>query len=128
MTMSCTRQMRLRWLRRATRWSSRSTVPGVTAPYPSTLTFVLNVQSPLYLPINVYAVVYFRSGVAPSAGAAAIRAALTSFFAIVNDDGSPNTNVDFGYKQGVAVAMGDLAWDLGCKVTFDRQKREVRKV
>lgn len=45
----------------------------------------------------------------------------------IRNGGQPNAGVDYGYKQGVAIAMGDLAWDLGCKVTFDKQKREVSK-
>jgi hypothetical protein len=31
-----------------------------------------------------------------------------------------------GYRQGIAIVMGDTAARLGRKVVFDRQKREIR--
>jgi len=37
----------------------------------------------------------------------------------------PNANMDYGYKQGIAVLMGDMANRKGCKVTFDKTKREI---
>ncbi len=44
----------------------------------------------------------------------------------IRNGGQPNANMDFGYKQGVTVAMGDLAWETNRKVYFDKDKREVR--
>jgi len=38
----------------------------------------------------------------------------------------PNAHMDFGYKQGIAVLMGDMAYSTGRKVTFDKNKREIR--
>lgn len=66
------------------------------APFPSTLTFVVLVQDPLYLTINASMTVWFAAGVTPAVGAAAIRAALKNYFAIQLADGSPNPNIDFG--------------------------------
>jgi predicted dehydrogenase len=57
----------------------------------------------------------------------AAEAHIKNWFDCIRNGGLPNANVDFGYKQGVTVAMGDLAWETGCKVTYDKQKREVRK-
>ncbi|MHC4441128.1 MAG: Gfo/Idh/MocA family protein [Planctomycetota bacterium] len=37
----------------------------------------------------------------------------------------PNANMDYGYKQGIAVLMGDLAYRKGRKVKFDKIKREI---
>jgi hypothetical protein len=50
-------------------------------PYRAAQNEILRVQTPLYTTITPRARVYFRSGVTPAAGAAAIRAALTDFFA-----------------------------------------------
>jgi hypothetical protein len=44
----------------------------------------------------------------------------------IRNGGQPNANMDFGYKQGIAVIMGDAACKTGRKVTFDSQKRDVR--
>jgi hypothetical protein len=44
----------------------------------------------------------------------------------IRGGGQPHANMDFGYKQGVAVLMGDAAYSLGRKVVFDKKKREIR--
>jgi len=44
----------------------------------------------------------------------------------IRNGGQPNANMDFGYKQGIAVIMGDMAYTLGRKVIFDKKKREIR--
>jgi len=72
--------------------------PSAPAPYPSTLTFSLAVQDPLYLAVNHVMTVWFRAGVAPAVGAKAIRDALTEFYRILLDDGTPNPRIDFGYN------------------------------
>ncbi len=38
----------------------------------------------------------------------------------------PRANMDAGYKQGVAVVLGDLAYTTGRKMIFDPDKREIR--
>ena len=40
----------------------------------------------------------------------------------------PAADMDAGYRHGVAVVMGDLAYLSGRKVMFDPEKREVRPV
>jgi len=72
---------------------------AVTVTYPCTLTFQPSVQTPLYLTVNVEATVYFRQGTAVATAAAAIRSALTDFFALTNSDGTVNEQVDFGAKM-----------------------------
>ena len=44
----------------------------------------------------------------------------------IRNGGAPNANMDFGYKQGIAVLMGDMAYSMGRKVVFDKKKREIR--
>jgi len=44
----------------------------------------------------------------------------------IRNGGQPVANMAYGYKHGLAVIMGDMAYDLGRKVLFDKQKREVR--
>jgi hypothetical protein len=34
--------------------------------------------------------------------------------------------MEYAYKHGIAVIMGDMAYNLGRKVSFDNKKREVR--
>lgn len=41
---------------------------------------------------------------------------------------TPNAHMDLGYKHGIAVLMGDAAYTLGRKVTFDKQTRQIRPV
>ncbi len=43
----------------------------------------------------------------------------------IRNGGVPNANMDYGYKQGIAVLMGDAACTLGRQVTFDESKREI---
>ena len=49
-----------------------------------------------------------------------------NWFDCIRNGGQPNAGPDFGYKQGITVVMGDLSSMTGRKVTFDKQKREVR--
>jgi hypothetical protein len=99
--------------------------PTHTAPFPSTLTFIVRVQDPLYLVVDVQAVVWFSPGLSPAVGAARIRTALASFFALttidpVSGETIPNTQIDFGanYKDadgnplgptgGATLGLGDI--------------------
>ncbi len=42
-------------------------------------------------------------------------------------NGDPTTaDMEMGYRQGVATALGDAAYSLGRKVTFDSDRREIR--
>lgn len=87
----------------------------VTVTYPQEITFQLEVMDPLYLPINIYSIVYFGSVITTSAQRSAVRAAalasLQAYFAIQNADGTPNENVDFGfnYKDADGNPAGEIA-------------------
>lgn len=85
---------------------------GDGAPYPKTNTFRLLVQAAPYLTVDVSTVIYLRPGQSATAVAAAIRAALAEMFAVQLDDGTPNTEIDFGYYfQDVnGQPTGELAW------------------
>ena len=52
---------------------------------------------------------------------------VTNWLDCIRNGGEPNANMDYGYKQGIAVIMGDMAYSLGRRVTFDKQKREIRR-
>jgi hypothetical protein len=69
----------------------------VTVTYPNTLTFVVTVSNPLYKTIDVYARIALEKGADPAVVDSTIRANLVAWFAPLNDDGSKNENVDFGY-------------------------------
>lgn len=79
----------------------------VTVTYPCTLTFNVGVYDPVYTVVNIFARVYLRAGYSNATVKANITAALTSWFALNNPDGSKNTNVDFGFY--VKDANGDPA-------------------
>ena len=49
-----------------------------------------------------------------------------NWFECIRSGGRLNADMDFGHKQGVAVALGDLAWDLNRRVVYDKAKREVK--
>ena len=82
------------------------------ATFPPTLTFNLSVQAAVYKTVNVRAVVFLKSGANATTVKTAITAALTAFFAVSNTDGTPNTNVDFGFnvKDDDGDAASELAW------------------
>ncbi len=46
----------------------------------------------------------------------------------IRGGGRPNADMEFGYKHGVAVIMGDAAYCLGRKVAFDKASREIKPV
>lgn len=58
----------------------------------------------------------------PYPGAAHVK----NWFDCIRSGEQPNANMDYGYKHGIAVIMGDVAWNTGCKARFDKQKREVK--
>lgn len=51
---------------------------------------------------------------------------VTNWLDCIRNGGKPNANMDYGYKQGIAVTMGDASYSLGRKVVFDKAKREIR--
>lgn len=54
------------------------------------------------------------------------QAHIENWLDCIRHGGQPNANMDFGYKHGIAVLMGDLATHLGRRVIFDKEKREIR--
>ncbi len=55
------------------------------------------------------------------------QAHVENWFHCIREGGEPAANMDYGYKQGIAVILGDLAYQTGCKVVFDEKTREVKK-
>lgn len=100
----------------------------VTVAFPATLTFKVLVQDPVYKLHDVTATLYWRAGVKPAKGAAAVRKALADFFAVTNADGSPNENVDFGfnYKDADGNPAGAMSYSDIFNVV--RDVPEVRKI
>lgn len=103
-------------------WELKTTVLSIFMPqgteplgslvYPAPLTFIVNVFDPLYRTVDVEARVYRRAGFSPATVRANVETALRAWFAIENEDGSPNPNVDFGAKYVNADGASDprLPW------------------
>lgn len=70
----------------------------VTVTYPKTITFSVSVSDPVYLTVAIRARVYLKPGYTNAQAKTLITAALTSFFALENEDGTTNTRVDFGFN------------------------------
>lgn len=85
----------------------------VTEVYPSTLTFQVAVQDPVYRRIDVAARVFLREGHRTGAGVReAIRQRLRVHFRITLPDGTPNLAIDFGFnlRNADGIPTGELAW------------------
>jgi hypothetical protein len=84
----------------------------VTEVYPSTLTFQVSVQNPVYRRIDVEARVYLRQGRAPATVRDRIRANLAAMFRVTSPDGTPNLDIDFGFnvKDADGNPAGEVAW------------------
>lgn len=84
----------------------------VTEVYPCTLTFQVSVQDPVVRTIDVVARIFLRQGVSKNDVRDRVRANLTSYFRIVEPDGTPNPLVDFGFnlKDGEGNPAGEIAW------------------
>ena len=78
---------------------------------PKTITVGIDVIDPLYLTVNVAAKIWIRQGYVPATVAASVRAALADWFALLNDNGEINANVDFGfnYKDEDGEPAGEIA-------------------
>lgn len=66
--------------------------------FPPTLTFTFTVEDPVLLIVSITATVYLNQGITESEARSAVEDSLDSFFALLNEDGSQNTQIDFGYK------------------------------
>ena len=84
-------------------------LPGYPAPrYRAFQNLDLRVQTPLYTTIDPRVKAYFRSGVTPLAGAAAVRAALADFFAPkVRAARLVELAPDVAKARGITASMGD---------------------
>ncbi len=51
---------------------------------------------------------------------------MANWLRCIRNGGRPHADMDMGYKQGIAVVMGDAAYRLGRKVVFDKERREIR--
>ncbi len=100
----------------------------VTETYPHTLTFQVEVRDPLYVTVNLSAIVYLRKGTTAATVRAAILAALRSLFAISQADGTPNPSIGFGadFLDALGQPAGEVVWS----DVFDaiRDATGVRKV
>lgn len=66
---------------------------------PKTVTFNLVALDPVYVEINIFAVVYLVAGASASVVADSIRSELETFFALTLANGAPNTEIDFGFAS-----------------------------
>ena len=101
---------------------------GDDPPFPSTLTFDVLVQDPVFLTINVSAVVFLAQAITATVARTAIETALADFFALQNADGTTNTKVDFGFnlKSADGTPADEIAWSDVHNIVRDLP--EIRKV
>ena len=97
----------------------------LTTTYPKTITFKLSVFSATYLVVNVVTRIHLAKGIttpaAQTAVGAAVKQAVTAFFAITAADGSQNNAINFGYYLDGSIAWSDV-------FNAIRDTRGVRKV
>jgi len=70
----------------------------INSDFPPTLTFTFSVEDPTLLIISIAATVFLNQGVTEPEARTAIEESYDSFFALLNSDGSQNTQIDFGFK------------------------------
>jgi hypothetical protein len=100
----------------------------VTVTYPNTLTFQLLVQNPVYITLDLVMVIFRAARTTPAQVGAAIRAALATFFAISQSDGTPNPTVDFGFNYSNAGGHADGFIPLGPVFSIVEDLSVVRRV
>lgn len=110
---------------------SQGTIDAVTAQFlifPYTTTFQLAVQGAAYLVVNVRARIFLAKGAVPATVKAAVVASLGAFFAVEDDEGTPNPLIDFGFNY--KDANGDPDGFLALSDVFNvvRDTVGVRKV
>lgn len=100
----------------------------VTVVFPSTLTFQVSVQDPVYLSVDLQTTVFLRQGSNVATVRGAILKALADFFAVSLPDGTPNPNVDFGFNA--KDEEGNPAGEIALSDVFNavRDVAGVRKV
>lgn len=80
----------------------------ITTKYPKTITFKPTVLPAKYIEVNVSTIVHLSRGAVGSVVGAAVRKAVTDFFAIQAADGSRNNAIDFGYYMDGSIAWSDV--------------------
>ncbi len=100
----------------------------VTVVFPSTLTFQVSVEDPVFLMVNVQATVFLRQGANAATVRVGVVKSLQDFFAVSLPDGTPNPNVDFGWN--LKDAEGNPAGEIALSDVFDavRDVAGVRKI
>jgi hypothetical protein len=100
----------------------------VTEVFPSTLTFQVAVQNPVYKRVDVAARVYLREGHAPALVRDRIKQNLVAMFRISEPDGTPNPLIDFGFN--IRDASGRAAGEVALSDVYNviRDTNGVRKV
>lgn len=66
--------------------------------FPPTLTFTFSVEDPDLLIVSIAATVFLNQGITETEARQAIEDSFDSFFSLLNDDGSINSQIDFGFK------------------------------
>lgn len=79
----------------------------INTNFPIPLTFDWEARDPEYNTINVAAVVYLTANAEEDTVATLIREALSAYFAPLNDDGTQNTSIDFGFNWKDSVGDPD---------------------
>jgi hypothetical protein len=84
----------------------------VTVEKPMTITFALDVQSALFVTVNIRTRIYLSQGAVAATVKAAIVAALQDFFAAALEDSTPNPTIDFGanMKDAEGLPIAELVW------------------
>lgn len=100
----------------------------VTVEFPNTLTFSLVVAQTPYLAVDVVAKVWLRKGAVASVVKASILSNLAAYFAVQNEDGTPNEEIGFGYDY--LVSTGEVEAQLPLSDVFNvvRDTAGVRKI
>jgi hypothetical protein len=89
---------------------------GVEGGNPNQVSFHVDVVAAARQDVDIQTTIYLRAGYTSDAKKAEVKAAilanLAAWFAVQNADGSPNTNVDFGYnvKDVHGEPAGEIAW------------------
>jgi predicted phage baseplate assembly protein len=95
----------------------------VTEVYPCTLTFQVTVQSPVYRFVDIEGRVFLRQGASPGVVRDLVRKSLSDMFRIELPDGTPNSDIDFGFnvRDSEGNPAGEIAWSDVFNVIRDTQ-------
>jgi hypothetical protein len=81
---------------------------------PPTLTFSFTVEDPIFKIIPVTAEVFLNQGVSEADARSAVEDSLDEFFSLVDENGAPNEQIDFGRKirntMPIGTTTAELPW------------------